>query len=181
LPQGPAEQKRSIEAPGIDNLSYVLADARRLSQAGLGLFDAALSIRCLINILDWEQQKLALDEFAAVLRPGGRLILVEGKAEGRAALNKEREANGLDRMPVVSHNLDFSELALVNHLLRHFMVSFKRGFGRYDYVARVIHPSQVRPAEPKYDAEINERAAREAVSDNSMEHLSRVIFLVLTP
>jgi ubiquinone/menaquinone biosynthesis C-methylase UbiE len=171
---------RAKAALEIDNLSYAVADVRRLSEAGLGLFDTALSIRCLINILDWEQQKLALDEIAAVLRPGGRLILVEGKAEGRAALNEERQANGLDPMPVVTHNLDFSEPALLDHLARHFALSSKRGFGRYDYVSRVVHPRLVRPAEPKYDAEINERAAREAVSDNSMEYMSRVIFLVLT-
>jgi ubiquinone/menaquinone biosynthesis C-methylase UbiE len=36
---------RAQAAPKIDNLSYALADVRRLSQAGLGRFDVALSIR----------------------------------------------------------------------------------------------------------------------------------------
>jgi SAM-dependent methyltransferase len=161
------------------NLFFEVADVRELSQAGLGMFDLVISVRCLINILDSAEQFRALDEIAAVLKPGGRLILVEGKAEGRAALNDAREAHGLDPMPPVWHNRDFRERELLAHLDRHFTVSFKRGFGRYDYISRVVHPHLIKPRPPEYTAEINQIAARIAVTDNDVEHLSRVIFLVL--
>jgi SAM-dependent methyltransferase len=161
------------------NLSFKVADARRLSEAGLGTFDTVVSVRCLINILDRTEQFRALDEIALLIRPGGRFILVEGKAEGRAALNEAREAHGLDPMPPVWHNRDFRERELLAHLGRHFTVSFKRGFGRYDYIARVVHPHLIKPRAPEYTAEINQIAARIAVTDNDAEHLSRVIFLVL--
>jgi ubiquinone/menaquinone biosynthesis C-methylase UbiE len=161
------------------NLSFKVADVRRLSGAGLGTFDTAVSVRCLINILHRTEQFHALDEIARVIRPGGRLILVEGKAEGRAALNEAREAHGLDAMPPVWHNRDFREGELLAHLDRNFTVSFKRGFGRYDYISRVVHPHLIKPRAPEYTAEINQIAARIAVTDNDAEHLSRIIFLAL--
>jgi ubiquinone/menaquinone biosynthesis C-methylase UbiE len=162
-----------------ENLSFKVGDARRLSEAGLDTFDTVVSVRCLINILDRAEQFHALDEIARVIRPSGRFILVEGKAEGRAALNEAREAHGLDPMPPVWHNRDFSERELLAHLDRHFTVLFKRGFGRYDYIARVVHPHLIKPRAPEYTAEINQIAARIAVTDNDAEHLSRIIFLVL--
>jgi len=161
------------------NLSFRVADVRQLDAAGLGTFDTIVSVRCLINILDRVEQYATIDQITAALRPGGRFILIEGKFEGRQALNEQREAHGLDPMPTVWHNRDFRERELLAHLAQFYYQEFKRGFGYYDYLSRVVHPHLIKPREPAYDAEINQIAAHAAMHKNVNEALSRVIALVM--
>jgi len=152
---------------------------RALDPARLGLFDVAISERCLINLSNWQEQQQAIAQLAGVLRAGGRLIFVEGWADGRQRLNEMRERMGLERMPDVWHNVDFEERRLLPYLERFFDVEERRHFGVYDFVARVVHPLVVSPEPPVYDSRFNEVAARLAVESQAFADLSRVLFLVL--
>lgn len=161
------------------SVRFEVADVLALDAGGLGVFDTALSVRCLINLADWERQQEALDQVANVLRPGGRFILVEGWADGRRALNDMRTRVGLDQMPRVWHNVDFEEQALLTFLARRFDVEDRRHFGVYDFVARVVHPMTVAPEAPTYDSPINRTAAQLALHMQDFGAISRVAFLVL--
>jgi SAM-dependent methyltransferase len=145
------------------NASFLVADVLNLSSAQFGTFDVALTIRCLINLPDWEMQQRALASVAGILKPGGLYIFVEGLREGRASLNRLRKSVGLSEMPVVWHNLDFEGERTLRFLHRWFTLEREIGFGTYDLVARVVHPLLVAPEDPKYSAVINEIAARVAL------------------
>jgi SAM-dependent methyltransferase len=145
------------------NARFAVGDVLNLSPANFGVFDVAVTIRCLINITDWPTQQAALRNIAEVVRPGGRYIFVEGLRDGRDALNKLREAVGLERMPTVWHNLDFDRAETLGFLDEYFHLEREIGFGSYDTIARVVHPLLVAPDPPTYTAKINEIAARIAL------------------
>jgi len=162
------------------NMKFAAQDVTKLSPGSFGLFDVVLSERCLINLGTWEAQQRGLLNIAAVLKPGGRFIFVEGSADGRARLNELRQAVGLEPMPPVWHNVDFHEERLLRFLTPYYEVVEHRHFGVYDFLSRVIHPLLIAPETPRYEAKINEIAARAArVRQKDMGDISRVVFLVL--
>jgi SAM-dependent methyltransferase len=146
----------------------------------MGQFDVALSERCLINLTSTDHQRRALGNIAAVVRPGGRFIFCEGSEDGRRRVNELRESAGLAPMPPIWHNLDFNEAILMQWLAPWYDVEEHAHFGLYDFLSRVLHPLLVAPESPKYDAKINELAARLSLSRRSdFAGVSRVLFLVL--
>ncbi|HEV8228906.1 MAG TPA: class I SAM-dependent methyltransferase [Candidatus Limnocylindria bacterium] len=121
-------------------------------------FDVAVAQRCFINLGTWENQQRGLDNVTRVIRPGGYFILQEGTQQGREGLNQLRERMGLERMPEVTFNTDLDEERLWPFLRKSFDVVQIRRYGLYDVVARVVHPLLVAPAQPSYEAKINEIA-----------------------
>lgn len=164
---------------GRDRIRFQQADVMTLSPAEFGTFDVALSSRCLINLPDWAAQQTALLNIASMLKPGGRFIMVEGLRDGRERLNDLRQQMGLEAMPTVWHNVDFVEATLLPWLERLYVTQDRRHFGVYDFIARIVHPLMVAPADPVYEARINEVAARAALVRQDCGDLSRVIVLVL--
>lgn len=142
-------------------------------------FDVAVSQRCLINLVSWEDQQKAIANIAQVLRPRGYFFLQEGTRQGRQRLNEVREMMGLTRMPPVAYNLDFDEDQLWPFLRRYFEIVEVRRFGLYDLISRVVHPLLVSPEEPQYDAKINAVAHRLAARLRGTDDLSREFHAVL--
>ncbi len=170
----------------LHNVSFHVGDVMRLSPEMFGLFDLAISERCLINLADWNSQKKAIANIASVIKPGGTLLFIEGSADGRAGLNRLRESVGLEPMPKVWHNIDFEEKQLYNYLNEYFTVGRNIHFGVYDYISRVTHPLLVAPEQPKYDSPMNKVAAYLALKSQDIEarssefrDISRALFLVL--
>jgi SAM-dependent methyltransferase len=171
--------KRALtdEAGVPPNARFEVADVLQLSPDQFGVFDVALTVRCLINLADWPTQQLALRNIARVVKPGGLYIFIEGRRDGRAALNRLREAMGLERMPTVWHNLDFDRTETLEFLDEYFHLEREIGFGTYDLIARAIHPLVVAPNEPEYAAKINELAARVALHrPNDLENSRVAVF-----
>ncbi len=168
------ETNRVTPAP---NLRLQVADVLELSPATCGVFDAVMSVRCLINLDGWETQRRAIGCLASVLRPGGRLILVEGSSEGRAGLNALRASVGLEPMKPVWHNWDLSTSVVSKFLESTFELVEQHDSGIYDLIARVAHPLLVAPEAPQYEAKINQIAARIASAADGLPNLSRVFFL----
>jgi SAM-dependent methyltransferase len=166
-------------AAGRERLRFDVGDVLSIDSQALGVFDVALSVRCLINLESWELQQRAIENIARLVRPGGRFIMVEGCADGRRALNALRQKVGLSEMPAVWHNVDFDEATLIPCVERFFTVADRRHFGVYDFVARVVHPMAVAPAQPVYDSAINRTGAQLATTLQDFGALSRVVFLVL--
>lgn len=164
-------------APGV--MTFKVCDVLSLDPADLGPFDVAISERCLINLPGWSEQQRAIGNIAAVIKPSGRFIFVEGSRGGRDQLNRLRQAVGLDTMPPVWHNFDFDEEETLAYLGRWFIVEHRLHLGVYDFVSRVVHPLVVAPEMPRYDARINEVAAKLACHLQEFGEISRVLFLVL--
>ncbi len=158
---------------------FIKCDVLELSPSLAGRFDVAISERCLINLRNFERQKKAIANIASVLKPKGRFIFVEGSDDGRKRLNNFRKKVGLPLMPRVWHNIDFKETEILRYLNQFFTIEDRKYFGVYDFLSRVVHPLLVSPDEPKYDAKINEIAARLAVDREEFKDISRVLFLVL--
>ena len=133
----------------LPNCEFNSGDARSLSFSS-GHFDFVYTERCLINILEWEGQKQALNEIARTLKPGGHYLMIECFADGLANKNKARGECGLPPIPEAYHNRYFepepfreaiegsfeavefppSELPLA----RNFLSS-------YYFISRVLYPS----------------------------------------
>lgn len=161
------------------SVSFAVGDVLALKPSAFGGFDVVISERCLINLGSWEDQKLAIANIAAVLKPGGRFLFIEGSKQGRTRLNQLRKSLGLEAMPPVWHNLDFDENELMTFLGRDFDVEHQLHFGVYDFLSRVVHPLLAAPEPPQYDSKINQMAARLALTSQEFGSISRVLFSVL--
>src|ERR1700722_3771973 len=131
--------KRSIKAFGIDYAENMVkfAQSRReqkfpqlditFQQASVmelpfddNCFDVVTSHRCLMALLDWEKQKIALEEIYRILKPGGYYIMQEGTFDGLERLNFYRRQfnlpeiapDGQDRL----YTLKFHESQLLSHI-----------------------------------------------------------------
>ena len=176
--------ERAIGSPagdrtGTGNVEFAVCDVLELEPERFGLFDVAVSARCLINLASWDDQKRAIANIGGVLREGGRFLFIEGSADARLRLNELRESVGLEAMPPVWYNVNFDESELLSFLDEHFVVEQRLNFGVYDLISRVAHPLMVAPEKPNYRSRINEVAARLALRSDACGDISRVIFLVL--
>ncbi|MGH2492856.1 MAG: class I SAM-dependent methyltransferase [Candidatus Limnocylindria bacterium] len=136
-------------------------------------FGVAVAQRCLINLAAWENQQRAIEHIARVIRPGGYFVMQEGTRQGREGLNTLRQRMGLPRMPDVPFNVDLDETTLWPFLRDRFEIVEIRRYGLYDLVARVVHPLLVAPAEPDYDAKINDIARQLAAATDAAGEVSR--------
>jgi 2-polyprenyl-3-methyl-5-hydroxy-6-metoxy-1,4-benzoquinol methylase len=68
-------------------------------------YDKVISIRVLINLGDWEHQKVGLLKCAQALKPGGLLLLSEATMQGWSKMNAFRREWGLRSIPMPSFNL----------------------------------------------------------------------------
>lgn len=93
---------------GIPNATLKTDDVRSLQESD-GAYDVVVSERCIINLLDRDDQRDAIREVHRVLRPGGICILIEGFTEGIESLNRARAEFGLPPIPVPFHNLFFDQ------------------------------------------------------------------------
>lgn len=146
-------------------------------------FDVVSSSRCLMALLDWEKQKQALIDIKRVLRPGGRLVLMEGTIDGLNRLNDVREkfglclieADGRDRLITRK----FDETELLAFVGPHYQVERIQRFGMFYFLTRVVHPLMVAPEQPKYDARINEVAREIARQIPDFQGLGHLVAFVL--
>jgi ubiquinone/menaquinone biosynthesis C-methylase UbiE len=175
--------QRRISAHGIDYAENMIDFARRrtadvapglditLQQANVlelpypdDHFDVVTSSRCLMALLDWDLQKKALLEIRRVLKPDGRLVLMEGTLDGLERLNTHREKFGLT--PIEADGRDrlftrkFREQELLKFCEPYYAVERIQRFGMYYFLTRIVQPLLVAPASPKYDHPLN-RVARQ--------------------
>lgn len=152
------------------NIDYFCGDVLSLSRSN-GVshrqFDVVLSTRTLINLANWQEQKVAILEMRKLLKPQGKLILVENIKEGLANLNAVRAKFNLPAIKERWHNSYIPQdelqkfLAQVNgHLLTQ---EYVENIGNMYYMAsRVIYAKmcQDQGIEPDYDNPINAIASQ---------------------
>jgi ubiquinone/menaquinone biosynthesis C-methylase UbiE len=90
-------------------------------------FDVVVTERCIINVMDREQQATSLREVGRVLRPGGHFICIEAFADGLEQLNAAREELGLPPNVQPHHNIWFDK--------KWFLETIEPQFGVVDLAA----------------------------------------------
>jgi SAM-dependent methyltransferase len=140
------------------------------------LYDAVLCIRVLINLRDLTEQRRAIHNMVALVRPGGRLVLVEGFREGFSALSALRAQVGLPAVQPASINV-YSEIAdLVPEVGPAFEMEARFHLGAYDYLTRVVYPLIVGADRVQHNTVFSERCGElaRAFNPESFAELSRV-------
>ena len=117
-------------------------------------FDAAYTVRVLINLLDWSDQELGLAEIHRVLKPGGLYLMIECFEEALERNNKARTEVGLAPIAAAGHNLYLQRERFFRSITDMFDVvdldtldapdpgyRFQENFlSTHYFVARVLHP-----------------------------------------
>ena len=104
-------------------------------------FDVVYTERCLINILDSEEQQTAIREIARILKPSGYYLMIEGFIDGLANNNKARREMGLEEdINPAYHNLYFDKDQL---------------FPAIRHIFQVVHPVEIDAAMGEYLAPSN--------------------------
>ncbi len=128
-------------------------------------YDVIVSQRFLINLREWDTQKKVILDLMAMLKPGGRFLMLEGSKQGTASLNEFRVAWGLEPIPVKWHNLFFDDEVLLNFMQKEgYCLIEQIGLGTYFLLTRGIRP--VLDRDLNWNCEFNRLAAM-----NKMENL----------
>lgn len=149
-----------------------------------GHFDVVTSHRCLMALLDWEKQKLALRDIHRVLKPGGVLVLMEGTFEGLDRLNEARAKVGLEAIAPDGRDrlitLKFHEPELLEYCRPFFVHEATHRFGMYYFLTRVVQPLLVAPDKPSYDHKINAVAREVARFFPDFQGMGHLVAFALT-
>ncbi len=133
---------KAIELQGERNNRF-FHDNLLAPRAWSGPYDAIVCVRVLINLRDLAEQKRGIDHMTQALRPGGRLLLIEGYKDGFGELNRVRETAGLDRLQPAAINF-YSALGDVRaHLDPFYTIEAEFHTGCFDFLTRVVHPALV--------------------------------------
>ena len=115
-------------------------------------WDVVVTERCIINIMDPDQQGQALREVARVLKPGGHFICIEAFTDGLAQLNAAREELGLPPNVQPHHNIWFDKKWFLDTIAPHFSVvdlastrdpslPLPNFLSSHYFISRVLYPS----------------------------------------
>lgn len=129
-----------------------------------GEFDLVITERLVINLPTEESQTRLINEILDRLATGGKLLLVEGSAQGFATLNKVRTACGLPAIPdqyqgnESSKKLDERSVRAIEQKRGDVTFTDIPNFSFYSVMSKVLHPLIVHPEQPKFTSIINDRA-----------------------
>ena len=110
-----------------------------------GPYDSIVCVRVLINLRDFTEQKTAIENMRLALKPGGRLLLVEGYLDGFDELNRLREKVGIEKLHPASINYYSSLSEMLVYLDQRFTTTAKFHTGCFDFLTRVLYPVLVGP------------------------------------
>ena len=138
----------------LPNVEFYQGDVRALSFSD-ETFDLVISERCVINVMDWNDQKVAITQINRVLNKGGMTLFIEGFDDALINLNDARKEFGLDPIPTPHHNLFFKKSLLLPFLDGKFEVISPKYFqnetladfnfmSSHYFTSRVVHPMLVK-------------------------------------
>jgi SAM-dependent methyltransferase len=108
-------------------------------------YDVAICVRVLINLRNLDEQTAALDNIAHWLKPGGKLILIEGFRDGFDALSRLRADCGMPELRPAAIN-HYSYLVQMRPAIdRWFDCAEEFHTGMFDFLTRVVYPRLVGP------------------------------------
>lgn len=125
-------------------------------------YDIVVSQRFMINLMEWSLQQKVLLDLMVILKPGGRLLMLEGSKQGMDSLNEFRAAFGLNPIPAKWHNLFFDDEVLIRFMQQHaYNLLEEDGLGTYFLLTRGVRP--ILETELNWDCEFNRLAATPAM------------------
>jgi SAM-dependent methyltransferase len=110
-----------------------------------GPYDIVVCIRVLINLRDLEEQTRAVRNIAGLVKPGGKVILIEGYREGFEAINAFRIGVGMPALKPASINYYCALSELMPAFQRDFTIADTFHTGLFDFLTRIVYPSLVGP------------------------------------
>lgn len=127
-------------------------------------YDVVVSQRFLINLTEWELQQKVLLDMMGILKPGGRLLLLEGSQQGAYELNALRAVWGLEPIPVKWHNLFLDDFSLNDFMQQNgYRLLRMDGLGTYFLLTRGIRPTL--DTDLNWDRDFNHIAASEKMKE----------------
>lgn len=174
--------KKRLEQESLENVDLLVGSILDLEEIFKGKqFDCVISQRCLINLPDWEHQRMALLQLHNLLADGGLLLLTEGFQDNLDNLNAVRTKLSLPEIKVADYNRNFSFKEFDPFVGQYFELIDKRHYGPYLFFSRVYHPLVALPEEPRHDSKMNEAAMQisQVISLPEMEKYSYNMFYAL--
>jgi ubiquinone/menaquinone biosynthesis C-methylase UbiE len=98
-------------------------------------FDVAYTIRVIINLLTWQQQKKAIKEMHRVLKPGGLFLMSEAFQGSLKRLNALRALNNMNPLVMHDFNLYLKEEKVEKFVKPYFDIITIEKFSSIYYVA----------------------------------------------
>lgn len=133
-------QKAALKLSGRSNIEFKKIDF--LGDYSLNKdYDVIVSQRFLINLMEWNLQKKVILDLMSLLKPDGRLIMLEGSASGVDELNNLRKIFGLSPIGIKWHNRFFDDDELLAFMAENsFQLLNSEGLGSYFFMTRGIRP-----------------------------------------
>ena len=167
--------ERAHKVHGEQNNTFFLADVLQpidMSQS----YDAVVCVRVLINLPNLEAQLRALGNLTAMLKDGGRLVLIEGFRDGFDALSAAREHLEMPPLEPAAVNFYSYFTQIKHHLDAGYESEATFHTGTYDYYTRVLYPLLVGSENVEAGSEYSQKLARLANGFNpdSFRRFSRL-------
>ena len=108
-----------------------------------GPYDSIVCVRVLINLRNFEEQKIAIEHMKLALKPGGKLLLIEGYRDGFDALNVLRVKAGMEKLSPAKINFYCGLDEMNGYLEESFNIAAAFHTGSFDYLTRAVYPSLV--------------------------------------
>lgn len=106
------------------------------------VFDAVFTERCIINLMNWDDQKEALKNIAGSLKIEGKLILLEAFNDGFEELNNCRREVGLEPLEPAYHNFYLNKEQVIDYLKKQKLKFIEENnfLSSYFFGSRVLYP-----------------------------------------
>jgi ubiquinone/menaquinone biosynthesis C-methylase UbiE len=129
-------------------------------------YDVVVTQRFLINLMEWEQQRRVITRLTGLLKPGGRLLMLEGSQPGVDELNRFRAACGLPPIPIRWHNRFFDDREMEQFIANSgWKLRAVQGMGGYFLLTRGVRP--LLDSVLNWDCEFNRIAASPGLGELS--------------
>lgn len=113
--------------------------------------DVVISKRCLINLGNFENQKMALRKIHDTLNKNGIYLMLECSKDGLNNLNLLRALFGQNTIDEPFHNLYFNMAELLNYLKDLFFIKKIENFSTYYFLTRIYNKLLENEQISKYD------------------------------
>ena len=127
-------------------------------------YDVVVTQRFLINLMEWKEQQRVITRLIGSLKPGGRLLMLEGSQPGVDELNRFRAACGLPPIPVRWHNRFFDDQEVQQFVAESgWKLRAVQGLGGYFLLTRGVRP--LLDSNLNWDCEFNRIAASSGLGE----------------
>jgi SAM-dependent methyltransferase len=103
-------------------------------------YDLVICVRVLINLKNFEEQKIAVRNLYSNIKKDGKLILIEGFSDGFSNLYRLRETVNLPTFSPAPINYYSQFEDFIDHLSQFFIVEEEFHTGMFDFLTRIVNP-----------------------------------------